>query len=93
MKKSSKYFCNLENRSWQKKNIHRIKDDEDNVISDPSLILKNIHKFYSKLYSNQGQNEIPDEDFFNSIDTPKLSEEGKVFLDQPLSKQELYVCN
>ena len=34
--------------------------------------------------------KIPDEDFFNSIDTPKLSEEEKSFLDQPLSKQELY---
>ena len=28
--KNSKYFCNLENRSWQKKNISRIKDSEGN---------------------------------------------------------------
>ena len=66
--RSSKYFCNLENRSWQKKNIYSLIDDDDNVISDQSHILKNIHTFYSHLYSIQndfGQdNRVNDFDFF-----------------------------
>ena len=93
--RSSKYFCNLENRSWQKKNIYSIIDDDANVISDQSLILKNIHKFYSKLYSiqdNLGQDSrLHDLDaFFNSVESPKLTEEENLILKQPLSKQELF---
>ena len=52
--KSSKYFCNLENRTWEKKNVYRLKDSGDNMISDQNLILKEIHAFYKKLYSSQG---------------------------------------
>ena len=54
--RSSKYFCMLvllENRSWQKKNIYSIRDEEGNIISDQPSILQNIHNFYSRLYSNQ----------------------------------------
>ena len=44
-KKKSKYFCNLENRTWEKKNVYRLKDSSDNIISDQTLILKEIHAF------------------------------------------------
>ena len=70
-----------------------MRDDADNVISDQSNILKNIHKFYSKLYSNQGLSEFPDEELFNSVVTPKLTDDERSILDQPLSKQELYDVN
>ena len=59
--RSSKYFCNLENRAWQRKNINRLKDNDDNLITDSSKILKNIHDFYAKLYS------IP-EDILTTVD-------------------------
>ena len=75
--RSSKYFCNLENRSWQKKNIYSIGDDEGNIISDQPSILQNIH------------NE-DNEAFINLIDSPKISDDENVILEQPLSKQELF---
>ena len=91
--RSSKYFCNLENRSWQKKNIYSIRDDEGNIISDQPSILQNIHNFYSRLYSNQNssQNEVLDnEAFLNLIDSPKLSDDENAILEQHLCKQELF---
>ena len=90
--RSSKYFCNLEDRSWQKKNIYSIRDDEGNIILDQASILQNIHNLHSRLYSNRNssQNEVLDnEAFLNLIDTPKLSDDENDILEQPLSKQEL----
>ena len=44
-KKNSKYFCNLENRSWQKKTISSLQDAEGNITSDPDKIIKEIQSF------------------------------------------------
>ena len=98
--KSSKYFCNLENRAWQRKTIFKLQDEElvndDKLILNPMSIMKKIQEFYSKLYS------IPDNlpsnwdenaaniDIFNNIHIPKLSDDDKQFLERPLSKNELY---
>ena len=90
--KNSKYFCNLENRSWQKKTISTIKDGEGKLSSDPDKILKEIHDFYENLYSNsQNQNSSDDnfQDLFNKINIPKLTDSEKELLEKPLSKQEI----
>ena len=97
--KSSKYFCNLENRSWQKKNISRIKDSEGNLIMDQTKILKEINQFYSDLYSCKDNSRITgdvgigdhgNESLYDSIDIPKLSLEDKNLLEKPFTKQELF---
>ena len=44
--KSSKYFCNLEKRSCDKKKIHRLKHASGNIITDSSSLMKEIHQFY-----------------------------------------------
>ena len=92
--KSSKYFCNLENRAWQRKTISRITDHEGNLTSDPDKILSEIHKFYSKLYSNPDRqymtNENVNQDLFNDLDILKLSDDEKNILEKPLSKREIF---
>ena len=93
--KSSKYFCNLENRSYQRKTISRLQNDGGDLISDPDEILKEIHQFYSKLYSNPDDiqvtsNENMDEELFDNIVIPKLAEDEKQSIESPLSKQEIY---
>ena len=94
--KSSKYFCNLENRSWQKKNISRLEDTEGNLITNPAEILKNIQAFYDNLYSFQDdtqgvidESEI-NESLFDKLNIPKLCEDQKQSLETPLTKQEIY---
>ena len=47
--KSSRYFCNLEKRSGEKKCIHRIKNEDDEIISDHSAVLDEIHNFLPEL--------------------------------------------
>ena len=94
--RSSKYFCNLENRAWQRKNINRLKDNNDNLITDSPKILKNIHDFYAKLYSipddilaTVDDNAVNDA-IFADISIPKLSEDDKQFLETPLTRNEIY---
>ena len=92
--KNSKYFCNLENISWQKKTISRLKDEEGNLTADSDKILKEIHEFYNQLYSNPEYCHMPDDsvhqDLFNNIDIPKLTDDEKQILEKPLSKQEIF---
>ena len=94
--KSTKYFCNLENRGWHKKNISRLKDSNGNLVTNPGSILGEIQDFYSKLYSFQDDSRgLIDEkeinaSLFDKINIPQLSEDNKSFLDMPLTKQELY---
>ena len=38
--RSSKYFCNLEKRNCEKKNIKRLKNDNDEMVSNPPDIMK-----------------------------------------------------
>ena len=95
--KSSKYFCNLEKRTGEKKTIFTIKDDHEHMYVSQQQILQQIHSFYQKLYTEfngTDQNKTIDE-FLNSIETPILSEDYKHFLEAPISKQEIYdiICS
>jgi hypothetical protein len=51
--KSSKYFCNLEKRSNEKKNIHILTNDSGSIISDQKDILDELHSFYQTLYTSK----------------------------------------
>ena len=50
--RSSRYFCNLEKRSNEKKNIHVLKNDTGSIVFDQKDILKEIHSFYKTLYTS-----------------------------------------
>ena len=41
--KSSKYFCNLENRTCEKKTINRLKNENGEVTSNQSEVMKEMH--------------------------------------------------
>ena len=59
--KSSKYFCNLEKRSGEKKSIFKLKNDDDEIIVKQDTILEEIYSFYQLLYSKQCDNNLGDE--------------------------------
>ena len=52
VKKSSKYFCNLEKRTNEKKNIHILKNDSGSIISDQQDIMNELHLSYQSLYTS-----------------------------------------
>lgn len=94
--RSSKYFCNLENRAWQRKNITKLKDNQGILITNSNNILKNIHDFYAQLYSTPDVNSIPVDDsvlnnaVFDNITVPQLSEDDKQNFETPFSRNEIY---
>ena len=94
--KNSKYFCNLKNRSWQKKSINRLKNAEGILLTDHNKITAEIENFYTKLYSFQDGvpnilNEMEvNEAIFDKLDIPQLNEDDKASLERPITKQELY---
>ena len=91
--KSSKYFCNLEKRSCEKKCIYKIKNDNGKDIFTQTDIVKEIHHYFQNLYSEKDvvYNECDmNEVFLDDTDIPKLSDDYQEILDQPFSKKELY---
>ena len=87
--KSSKYFCNLEKRTCERKKIHRLKNTNGSTIFDNDSILNEIHMFYKHLYSKHGDSKDCSS-FLDNIVFPKLSDEKIQILDRPISKNELY---
>ena len=88
--KSSKYFCNLEKRANEKKNIHLLKNDDDSFVSDQKDILKHLQSFYCTLYSshsNVDHDQIAQ--FLDQVQFPKLSDDSKAELDKPISRSEI----
>ena len=53
VEKSSRYFCNLEKRTGEKKSIFRLKNENDDTIVNQHTILEEIHSFYQVLYKKQ----------------------------------------
>ena len=92
--KSSRYFCNLEKRTGEKKSIFRLKNEnDDHIIVNQRTILEEIHSFYEVLYKKQqdGNNlENIMDNFLDSVEIPQLNNVDKDFLDKPISKQEIY---
>ena len=89
--KSSRYFCNLEKRSSEKKVIRSLNVDNGIPQTDPSEILKELYAFYDSLYSSH-YTETSDQgacSFLDQIDIPRLSEQSKESLNQPVTKSEL----
>lgn len=89
--KSSRYFCNLEKRSPEKKVIRNLTMEHGTFQTDPDEIMKELHMFYDKLYTSQSTT-ITDQDacsFLDQLDIPQLSEESKGILNRPISKAEL----
>ena len=70
--KSTKYFCNLEKRSAEKKSIYRIKDNNDEIISDHTAVLEEIHQFYQNLYEKQNTQQDNIMNFLDDIELTNM---------------------
>ena len=88
--KSSKYFLNLEKRNQVKKHIRKLQINSS-LTTDPSVILSEAKHFYMNLYQSTSitaDREILIENFLNSLDIPKLSEEEKQSCEGNISLEE-----
>jgi exonuclease III len=89
--KSTKYFLNLEKRNYNKKIISRLKDRNNQVMTEPKEIQEELHNFYKKLYSSrQRENDVTTD--FNPILSAieaKLTDEKSAELEGPIAEAEL----
>ena len=89
--KSSRYFCNLEKRTFEKKVIRSLTMDNGTLQTDPDKILKELHTFYNNLYTSGFTEDSKQaaSSFLDQLDIPQLSENLKETLNRPISKSEL----
>ena len=83
--RSTKYFMGLEKVWSANKTLNKVINDKNEIITDQKQILKEQRLFYQKLYSEQKCNEFS----YQNNGDPKLTEEQKAELDQPLTLEEL----
>lgn len=84
--KPSKYFFNLERSRSRAKAIVKIQNDDGEIIENPKEILKELQRYYSKLYSSQTHTKLKG---IEIPPLPKLNEDFKTTLDSPFTIQEL----
>ena len=81
--KSNKHFLNLENRTNSKNCIRKNYTEDGCLTSDPKRIMKEVERFYFKVY--QEDNSKPSENelnfFFQSQGICKLSNEDALEAD------------
>lgn len=87
----SRYFCNLEKRNYVNKNVIKLIDCNNEMITDQKMILNEIKKFYVNLYRNSDNtlNAVNLDVLLNDFDVPKLSNIDKATLDSDIEFSEV----
>jgi len=87
--KSNSYFLRLESRNKIKKNLRKLKREDDTVTTDPNEILNMQANFYENLYRARSEKNIGEiNDYLNGIQTLTLTEEEKTQCEGPISVEE-----
>lgn len=89
--KNNKYFLGLEKSRQNKKVILKLKDDNGNIVSNQSEILKIERSFYAKLYAEEN-NKSPDEmvEYISNTNTKhKLTKDESRNCDGYITLEEL----
>ena len=85
--KNTKYFFNLERRNYNMKVLAKLRLDNNEIITDPALILEEEKNFYKKLYMSNLENTNV-EQFLNNM--PTLTQENSLKCEEDLSEAEIY---
>ena len=90
--KSNKYFLNLENSRSKKSSIRKIFKKDESLTSNPRVIVKELHSFFSDLYKkrvNENSETLTDS-FIKDLHLPKLTPEQRERCDRKLSVGECF---
>ena len=94
--KPTKYFHNLEKTNYEKKLVREVKLENEETISNPAQVNKEIEDFYRKTYTtkinaNMDNHTLEQKfnDFIEDLNIPQLNDEEKSFLDKDLTINEL----
>ena len=89
--KTTKYFCNVENRNYISKNMPNLIKDNGNQTINEQEIIDETKSFYENLYTFRPTQNINIERQLNFNDIPKLNEEQKASLEGPITIEEMLV--
>ena len=84
--KPTKYFIGLERNNYNKKTIFRLQDDNDQIVNTQKGILKELEKYYQKLYTSAGQCDLS---YVEEQNFPKISEADRIRLDADITMDEI----
>ena len=88
--KNTRYFFNLENKAYKRKNRYKIINKEGKVITNIKEILKEQDDFYENLYKkSEWVNVDRFELFMNGLEGPKISAEEKEKFESPITMKEV----
>ena len=94
--KPTKYFYNLEKTNYEKKLVREVKLENEEIISNPVQVNKEIEVFYRKIYTSKINANIDNHaleqkfnDFIKDLNIPQLNDEEQSILDKELTINEL----
>ena len=87
--KASRLLSHQLKRQAASRLIHQIKDDSNQIISDPQKINEVFKTYYSMLYTSQPTDEAKMKDFLDQLNFPTINVEGKNNLEKPIEIQEI----
>lgn len=87
--KSNDYFLRLANRNKIKKNVGKLKRQDDSYTVDPKEILSMQAKFYESLYANKSVKSSDDiSQYLQCIETPTLTDDEKELCEGLITTEE-----
>ena len=89
--KNSKYFCNLEKRSFVQKSMCFIQKENGEIIHDSKSVISEAKSFYEQLYASK-EADIIDEAVDENLDHPTLTIEERDSLEGVINIQELSIA-
>lgn len=94
--KPTKYFFNLEKTNYEKKLIREVKLENEEIVSNPAQVNKEIEVFYKKMYTakinRNGDNHLFEQkfnDFIEDLNIPQVNDEEQSFLEKDLTINEM----
>ena len=88
--KSTKQFFRLEKMKTNKKAIHRLENEQGELIKTNDGILDELHKFYVNLFVERPVDNS--DDFLSDLDAPTVKPENKSILEAPITLPEIEVA-
>ena len=90
--KNTAYFLNIEKRNYNRKSMNKIQLENNEISESSQVILSELEKFYTNLYS--AEELIRDPQVVNTFlkDLPKLTDEQSNSCEGMLTEAEIFRC-